>query len=435
MLVENAGAAAVGRRRPSLLPPAINTTDLLPRALPAVQSGDAAGPTTLSSAGTDASQVDLAPAAEGSAVVAPQAATATATIVPAQRLPRKSSLSHGTPVPPPPATTPSPPPPQLHAAYQPQHTPAPLDAGPDGASPQWIKGELIGLGSFGRVYLGLLVATGDMMAVKQVELPRAGPGASAVVLGKKNAAMLEALQREIVLLRDLSHENIVHYLGFERTPDALNVFLEYVPGGSLASLLATVGSALPDGLSAMFAAQIVDGVSYVHSRGILHRDLKCANVLVDDQGVCKISDFGLSKRMGHTDMDDGGEGKGAYDFHSQHSLQGSVYWMAPEVVRGRGYSAKVDIWSLGCIMIEMLTGNRPWMGFNEIAAMYHIGSAKRPDIPPSVSDRAREFCERCFEIDPEVRPTAVELARLAFVAEADRHYDFKGFMKAAVRDE
>ncbi|ORZ40382.1 kinase-like domain-containing protein [Catenaria anguillulae PL171] len=283
------------------------------------------------------------------------------------------------------------------------------------------------------------------MAVKQVEMPKAqGPGGA--VLGKKNAAMLEALQREIELLRDLSHENIVHYLGFERARDTLNVFLEYVPGGSLASLLGTIGTALPDGLTAMFTRQIVVGVEYLHSQGILHRDLKCANVLVDDEGVCKISDFGLSKRMGlepaassssdgDADSAQSNPLKGAYDFHSQHSMQGSVYWMAPEVVRGRGYSAKVDIWSLGCIVVEMVTGNRPWVGFNEIAAMYHIGSAKKPQIPEGVSREAKEFCDVCFEVDPDLRPTAAQLERMPFVVNADPNWDYKGFIAQYVVEE
>ncbi|KAI9173136.1 mitogen-activated protein kinase kinase kinase [Blastocladiella emersonii ATCC 22665] len=310
----------------------------------------------------------------------------------------------------------------------------------DGESPfQWTKGELIGLGSFGRVYLGLAMATGEMMAVKQVEVP-----AASGVMGKKHQSMLEALQREIELLRDLSHENIVHYLGFERAKDTLNVFLEYVPGGSLVSLLTTVGTSLPEELTAMFTRQIVSGVSYLHECGILHRDLKCANVLVDDEGVCKISDFGLSKRMDGGAGGGGGSGsaddengnpqgggqhqQGAYDYYSQHSLQGSVYWMAPEVVRGRGYSAKVDIWSIGCIVIEMCTGNRPWPKFNEIAAMYHIGSAKKPEIPETISDEARLFLEQCFEIDPDRRPTALELYDLPFVVHADPNWDYKGFV-------
>ncbi|KNE54423.1 STE/STE11/BCK1 protein kinase [Allomyces macrogynus ATCC 38327] len=305
---------------------------------------------------------------------------------------------------------------------------SPLDG--DEASIPWIKGELIGMGSFGRVYLGLAVATGEMMAVKQVELP-----VSTGAISKKQASMLEALQREIELLRDLSHPNIVHYLGFERAKNTLNVFLEYVSGGSVASLLASVGRALPEPLSAMFTAQIVAGVAYLHECGILHRDLKCANVLVTEEGVCKISDFGLSKRMGPF-AEPGGDGRGgagglgAYDFFSQHSLQGSIYWMAPEVVRERGYSAKVDIWSIGCLCIEMVTGNRPWVGLNEFAAIYRLGTDSKPDIPAWVSVEARTFCDACFTIDPDQRPTAQELLAHPYVLHADMSYDYKSFLEA-----
>ena len=85
--------------------------------------------------------------------------------------------------------------------------------------------------------------------------------------------------------------------------------------------------------------------------------------MIEEDGICKISDFGLSKK---NDYD------GVYDQNSRMSLRGSIYWMAPEVVKNEPYSAKVDIWSLGCTVLEMLTGQRPWISLNQIAAIYNV---------------------------------------------------------------
>ncbi|KAJ3355610.1 ATP binding [Allomyces javanicus] len=303
----------------------------------------------------------------------------------------------------------------------------------------WIKGELIGMGSFGRVYLGFATASSAMMAVKQVEMPVAVTRAGHATAGSqtKVAAMFEALEREITLLRDLRHPNIVRFLGYERVATTLNVFLEYVPGGSVASLLATVRGPLPVVLAADFMRQIVRGVEYLHACSVIHRDLKPANVLLDNDGIVKISDFGLSKRIPdapHSPESAGSSPVDPYAAWSQFSMQGTVYWMAPELVRAKGYSAKVDVWACGCMALEMVTGSRPWMGLDPIAAMYQIGSAHRPKVPDWCDPDAAEFCERCFDIDPDARPTALDLLQLPFVAHAEPYPDYPGFI-ASLEEE
>ncbi|KAL7748895.1 mitogen-activated protein kinase kinase kinase [Sorochytrium milnesiophthora] len=303
----------------------------------------------------------------------------------------------------------------IHSTVSSPSTFAGLDDKNDGF--RWEKGELIGMGSFGRVYLGFNIVTGELMAVKQVDLPEVNGEYS-----KRTKLMLDALKHEMELLSTFSHPHIVQYLGFEHARSTVNVFLEYVSGGSLSSLLARCEEAGQTGfsepLASFFTKQTLKGLVYLHSKNILHRDIKCANVLVDDDGVCKISDFGLSKR---TETE-------AYQLYSQHSLQGSVYWMAPEVVRGKGYSAKVDIWSLGCMLIEMFTGDRPWVGFTEIAAMYNIGSSKTPTVPSTVSDIAQMFCGACFKIDPDDRPTAEQLLLHRFCT-ADEGFNYHAFLE------
>ncbi|CAO3614548.1 unnamed protein product [Cunninghamella echinulata] len=249
---------------------------------------------------------------------------------------------------------------------------------------QWIRGKLIGKGSFGRVYLAFNVVSGEVIAVKQVEIPRTKSDRTKI----HRHDMVDALYREIAMLRDLDHENIVQYLGYgvDESEGMINIFLEYVSGGNIASRLSLQG-AFDEPLIQYFTRQVCQGLSYLHSRHILHRDIKAANILVEADGVCKISDFGLSKKNDYDEV---------YDQNSRMSLRGSVYWMAPEMVKNEPYSAKVDIWSLGCTVIEMFTGQRPWMTFTQVAALYNLGHRNTPEMPQHASDTAKDFLKKCF---------------------------------------
>lgn len=111
-----------------------------------------------------------------------------------------------------------------------------------------------------------------------------------------------------------------------------------------------------------FIRQILEGLEYLHGLGILHRDMKADNILCDHSGNCKISDFGTSRKSQLDPYSD-----------AEMSIQGSVFWMAPEVVFSKsGYSAKADIWSLGCICLEMWAGKRPWSDQQMFQAMYKV---------------------------------------------------------------
>ncbi|KAI8930123.1 kinase-like domain-containing protein, partial [Entophlyctis helioformis] len=259
----------------------------------------------------------------------------------------------------------------------------------------WVKGPLIGAGSFGKVYYGVNCTTGEIMAVKQVQIRPTQDESAA----KARRKMLEALHREISLLKDLNHENIVHYLGFDVQDDCINVFLEYVSGGSVASALAHMGS-FEEPLVRSIVSQVLCGLEYLHERAIIHRDIKGGNILIDEDGWTKISDFGISKKNKYSM---------AYRYNSRMSIQGSIYWMAPEVIKAKGYSAKVDVWSLGCVVLEMFTGSHPWRQLDEIQTMWRLGREDKPPLPSFLSPEATDFLAKCFTIDPEVRPTASQL--------------------------
>ncbi|EMD00223.1 hypothetical protein BAUCODRAFT_128849 [Baudoinia panamericana UAMH 10762] len=285
---------------------------------------------------------------------------------------------------------------------------------------KWMRGQLIGKGTFGRVYLAMNTTTGELLAVKQVEVnPKAANADPA-----KIREMVKALDLEIDTMQHLDHVNIVQYLGCERKEFSISIFLEYIPGGSVGSCFRKHGRFQEPVVSSL-TRQTLNGLAYLHSEGILHRDLKADNILLDLDGTCKISDFGISKRSANP-----------YNNDITNSMQGSVFWMAPEVIRAQsqpykdpnsmdprqamnqGYSAKVDIWSLGCVVLEMFAGCRPWSKEEAIGAIYKLGSYQAPPIPDDVSSvvgpAALSFMYDCFTIDPGERPTAETLLRAPF---------------------
>lgn len=278
----------------------------------------------------------------------------------------------------------------------------------------WLKGARIGSGSFGTVYLGMNARTGELMAVKQVEL-QSSAFAAGLVGGSddkndlkheqklKNASrihrkMIDALQHEMNLLKDLHHENIVKYYGSSEESGNLNIFLEYVPGGSVSSMLNSYGP-FEESLIINFTRQILIGVVYLHRKNIIHRDIKGANILIDIKGCVKITDFGISKKLSPLNKQQ----------NKRASLQGSVYWMAPEVVKQAATTEKTDIWSTGCVVIEMFTGRHPFPDFSQMQAIFKIGTSTAPEIPSWATDESKSFLEKTFLLDYKKRPGAADL--------------------------
>ncbi|KAJ8063821.1 hypothetical protein OCU04_007680 [Sclerotinia nivalis] len=280
---------------------------------------------------------------------------------------------------------------------------------------RWFKGQLIGKGTYGRVYLGMNATTGEFLAVKQVEVNPKAAGNDK----EKIREMVAALDQEIDTMQHLDHANIVQYLGCERGEMSISIFLEYISGGSVGGCLRKHGK-FEETVVSSLTRQTLDGLAYLHREGILHRDLKADNILLDVDGTCKISDFGISKKSDNI-----------YGNDASNNMQGSVFWMAPEVVRsqGEGYSAKVDIWSLGCVVLEMLGGKRPWAKEETVGAIYKLGSlSEAPPIPDDVaqaiSPGALGFMMDCWTIIPSERPTAETLLTQHPFCELDTNYNF-----------
>ncbi|KAM7514971.1 hypothetical protein LguiA_004554 [Lonicera macranthoides] len=257
----------------------------------------------------------------------------------------------------------------------------------------WQKGELLGRGSFGSVYEGIADG-GFFFAVKEVSLLDQGDQ------GKQSIVQLE---QEIALLSQFEHENILQYYGTDKDASKLYIFLELVTKGSLLRLYQKYH--LQDSQVSAYTRQILHGLKYLHDKNVVHRDIKCANILVDASGSVKLADFGLAKATKLNDV---------------KSCKGTVFWMAPEVVNGqnKGYGLAADIWSLGCTVLEMLTRQLPYYPLECMQAMFRIGRAIPPPVPESLSTDARSFILQCLQVNPDFRPTAAQLLDHPFVKRA-----------------
>ncbi|CAD8144008.1 unnamed protein product [Paramecium octaurelia] len=262
----------------------------------------------------------------------------------------------------------------------------------------WEQGEVLGQGAFGKVVMGLQ-KNGQIMAVKQV------------FIQNQIDDKVRQLQKEIEMLSKLQHPNIVRYIGCEQKNQFINIFLEYVSGGSVSTLLERFGC-FRERLIKTYLKQILLGLSYLHARNVIHRDIKGGNILIDNSGRCKLADFGSSKQLNDITHDSIG------------SICGTPNFMAPEVINQEQYGKKADIWSLGCTIIEMATGQPPYSEYKDaIAIMVKIGkSTKPPPIPDQLqSTEAKDFLSKCLQIDPKKRATADELLKHPFLEEPKQH--------------
>uniref|UniRef100_A0A0D3F6D8 mitogen-activated protein kinase kinase kinase n=1 Tax=Oryza barthii TaxID=65489 RepID=A0A0D3F6D8_9ORYZ len=258
---------------------------------------------------------------------------------------------------------------------------------------QWKRGKLLGSGTFGQVYLGFNSENGQFCAIKEVQV---------FLDDSHSKERLRQLNQEIDMLKQLSHQNIVQYYGSELADEALSIYLEYVSGGSIHKLLREYGP-FKEPVIRNYTRQILSGLAYLHGRNTVHRDIKGANILVGPNGEVKLADFGMAKHV--------------TSFAEIRSFRGSPYWMAPEVVmNNKGYNLAVDIWSLGCTIIEMATAKHPWYPYEDVAAIFKIANSKDiPEIPDCFSKEGKDFLSLCLKRDPVQRPSAALLLGHPFV--------------------
>ncbi|KAE8453022.1 hypothetical protein EG329_012209 [Mollisiaceae sp. DMI_Dod_QoI] len=255
-------------------------------------------------------------------------------------------------------------------------------------------GECLGKGAFGSVYKAFNWGTGEAVAVKQIKL------------GDLPKSELRNIEAEIDLLKNLNHDNIVKYLGFVKSSDCLNIILEYCENGSLHSICKSYGK-FPENLVGVYMGQILLGLQYLHDQGVIHRDIKGANILTTKDGKVKLADFGVS-----TSTLSGAD--------KEAQVVGTPYWMAPEIIQLSGATPASDIWSLGCTVIELLEGRPPYHKLAPMPALFAIVNDDHPPLPEGVSPAARDFLMQCFQKDPNLRVSARKLLKHAWIVGSRR---------------
>jgi len=277
----------------------------------------------------------------------------------------------------------------------------------------YVLGEEIGKGAHGQVYKAIDTRDGSMVAVKEIALRRLDDKAR------------RALRLEIELLTELgAHENVIALRGVVEHDAYVYVVLELAENGSLASLVKPAKFGVcAEPLARVYVRQILRGLEYLHARGVVHRDVKGANVLTTKDGVVKIADFGVALRRSTLDTDDTVTDE---TDTSDLDVQGTPYWMAPEAIEmraGKAVGFASDVWSVACVTLELLTGAPPYFDMQPMPAMFAIVNNDRPPLPDGVSAECRDFLKRCFRKDPAKRPSARDALAHAWLAEKDAFSD------------
>lgn len=264
--------------------------------------------------------------------------------------------------------------------------------------------------------------TGETVAVKQIRL------------GHIPKAELGEIMAEIDLLKNLKHPNIVKYKGSEKTKEYLYIILEYCENGSLQHICKRFGK-FPEGLVGVYISQVLEGLIYLHDQGVIHRDIKGANILTNKDGSVKLADFGVATK--------------AESLTHKSAVVGSPYWMAPEVIDQSGATTASDIWSVGCVVIELLEGKPPYHFLDPMPALFRIVQDDCPPLPEGASpvrtiaaerllattcsprfllllylslfqQIVKDFLTHCFQKEANVRISARNLSKHPWMASARR---------------
>ena len=304
---------------------------------------------------------------------------------------------------------------------------------------KWTLGSRIGQGSFGVVHVGMNNISGKLMAVKSLNID----------ISCSNSAsrqLLDDLRREIDLMKSFDHSNIVRYFGCEMDSkkQVLHIFQEWVPGGSVASLLHKFGP-FPLAVVRSYLHQILIGLKYLHDNHVLHRDIKGGNVLVNDEGIVKLADFGASKCTS-MHVSENGTMVDVEEAMSNMTMRGTPYFMAPEVYE-ENYGRKADVWSCACVAHQMCTSNPPWKGLGikspmklflyitkhegpppmDVSQDHHSDNSINTHtddnedniVEPTTSDSLLDLLHQCFHRDPSKRPSVQKLLQHSFFTEDD----------------
>ncbi|KAF6011884.1 hypothetical protein HII13_002352 [Brettanomyces bruxellensis] len=265
--------------------------------------------------------------------------------------------------------------------------------------------EKAGQGASGSVYLARdRKLGGRQVAIKQIDMSK--------------QSRKELIVNEILVMKDSQNKNIVNFIeAYLRGSNDLWVVMEYMEGGSLTDVIDN-NDVITEPQIARICLETTKGLQHLHSKNFIHRDIKSDNVLMDARGNVKITDFGFCAKL-------------ATEKAKRVTMVGTPYWMAPEVVRQKEYDAKVDIWSLGIMAIEMIEGEPPYLNEEPLKALYLIASNGTPTLkhPERLSDELMDFLSVCLCVEVKYRATASELLTHRFFRKACSTEGLSGLLK------
>lgn len=258
--------------------------------------------------------------------------------------------------------------------------------------------ELIGEGGMASVYRAMDLRTGHRVAVKFLRQEL-----------QDNPEFLDRFRREATAASRMSHHNIVNLLDIGDNPASPYLVFEYVDGKTLKEIITEHGF-LPQGTAVQIAIRILSALRHAHEAGVVHRDIKPQNILVDRQGYIKVSDFGIARMVGANTS----------DIEKKQGIMGSVHYFSPEQAKGGTATFASDLYSVGCVLYEMLTGKVPFEGETQVSiAMQHVQAKAQPihELAKDVFPSIEAVVEKAMAKEPQDRyPSALLMAQALHAA-------------------
>ncbi|KAN0023017.1 hypothetical protein ACTFIV_001557 [Dictyostelium citrinum] len=265
----------------------------------------------------------------------------------------------------------------------------------------------IGEGAAGEVFVATSSKNNKRVAIKKIEI------------NNDNAKLLVT---EIAIMKTSHHDNIVNYIDSYIVNDReLWVAMEFMGGGCLTDILEAFDNIkMSEAQIAYVVKETLKALQYIHSLHRIHRDIKSDNILLGSEGSVKIADFGYAAQLTQKQQ-------------KRNTVVGTPYWMAPELIRGHDYGVKVDIWSLGIMMMEMAEGEPPYMDFPPLRALFLITTKGIPPLKETTkwSKTFQDFFSKCLDINVANRPDATDLLKHPFMDLACDSSEFKPLIQAA----
>ncbi|PSS30004.1 Serine/threonine-protein kinase [Actinidia chinensis var. chinensis] len=243
----------------------------------------------------------------------------------------------------------------------------------------------VGSGSFGVLYKGSYCS--QEVAIKVLNPERV------------DKDMLREFAQEVFIMRKIRHKNVVQFIGACTRPPNLCILTEFMSRGSVYNFLHKQRGAFKFSALLKVALDVSKGMNYLHQNNIIHRDLKTANLLMDEHEVVKVADFGVARVQTQSGV--------------MTAETGTYRWMAPEVIEHKPYDHKADVFSFGIVLWELLTGELPHSLLTPLqAAVGVVQQGLRPTIPKHTNQKLAELLERCWQQNPTLRPNFSEIIEI-----------------------